>query len=90
MIKPEDFLNQNKKSRYDQIIGNLEKKNWHLDSIKNTVTEAVNNIKKAETRSFVIYGEPQCGKTEMMIALSGKLLDDGYKFIIIDLLCKIY
>ena len=83
MIKPEDFLNQNKKSRYDQIIGNLEKKNWHLDSIKHTVSEAVNNIKKAETRSFVIYGEPQCGKTEMMIALSGKLLDDGYKFIII-------
>jgi DNA replication protein DnaC len=30
----------------------------------------------------VIYGEPQSGKTEMMICLTAKLLDDSRKFIL--------
>jgi hypothetical protein len=39
------------------------------------------NLKNGQ-RSFVIYGEPQSGKTEMMIALTAKLLDEGYKIIV--------
>ena len=34
-------------------------------------------------RSFVIYGEPQSGKTEFMIALTCKLIDEGYETIFI-------
>jgi hypothetical protein len=30
----------------------------------------------------VIYGEPQSGKTEMMICLTAKLLDEGFEFIL--------
>ncbi|MGY4316690.1 hypothetical protein [Bradyrhizobium sp. JR3.5] len=37
---------------------------------------------RAGTSSFVIYGEPQSGKTEMMICLTAKLLDDGNRVII--------
>jgi hypothetical protein len=37
---------------------------------------------RSGTTSFVIYGEPQSGKTEMMICLTAKLLDDGYRIIV--------
>jgi hypothetical protein len=33
-------------------------------------------------QSFVIYGEPQSGKTEMMICLTAKLLDSRRKFVL--------
>jgi DNA replication protein DnaC len=33
-------------------------------------------------RSFVIYGEPQSGKTEMMICLTAKLIDAGFGVVI--------
>jgi len=46
------------------------------------VSEAVANI-KGDQKSFVIYGEPQSGKTEMMIALTAKLLDHGFRIVIV-------
>ena len=39
--------------------------------------------KEKKGNSFVIYGEPQSGKTELMIALTCKLLDCGFKTIFI-------
>jgi len=39
-------------------------------------------LKQGGQQSFVIYGEPQSGKTEMMICLTAKLLDDGHRFIV--------
>ena len=36
----------------------------------------------AGVRSLVVYGEPQSGKTEFMIALVCKLLDSGKKTIL--------
>ncbi|MDA8669194.1 DEAD/DEAH box helicase family protein [Alphaproteobacteria bacterium] len=83
MISARDFLNIGKKSRYELILDDLRKRKYHLDSIIKTVENSVENIKKKETRSFVIYGEPQSGKTEMMTTLTGKLLDEGFKFIVI-------
>lgn len=35
------------------------------------------------TRSFVVYGEPQSGKTEFMIALACKLIDEGFQTIFV-------
>ena len=83
MVRAEDYINFGRKSRYDTIISDLETRGFYLDSIKSTVEEAVANIKKKESRSFVIYGEPQSGKTEMMISLTAKLLDEGHKFIVV-------
>ncbi len=48
------------------------------DTIKNVVANLDDNIK-----SFIIYGDPQSGKTEMMIALTAKLLDLNHKLVII-------
>lgn len=50
--------------------------------IEKAVSESLTNLDTGN-KSFVIYGEPQSGKTEMMIALTAKLLDDGHKIIII-------
>lgn len=51
-------------------------------SIENTVEQTIQNLGMAQSRSFVIFGEPQSGKTEMMIALNARLLDEGFKIII--------
>lgn len=69
-------------NRYERHLEALQKANKQTNSIEKAVVDAIQNIEEGLTRSFVIYGEPQSGKTEMMIGLTAKLLDEGYKIII--------
>lgn len=69
--------------RYEKRLKELKGQNRNTESIERAVSGAIDNIHKHKTRSFVMYGEPQSGKTEMMIALTAKLLDEGHKIIII-------
>lgn len=69
-------------SEYQKRLQALKAKGFQTDNIETTVDESINNLKSG-CASFVIYGEPQCGKTELMIALSAKLIDIGKKIIII-------
>ncbi len=69
-------------SRYERRLRQLTSDNKEVDRIKKVVEESVENINKGQC-SFVIYGEPQSGKTEMMIALTAKLLDEGFKIIVV-------
>jgi hypothetical protein len=78
-FNPSDYEDVNL-NRYKVFLDSLD---HPTDSIEKTVNQAVNNIKKENTKSFVIYGEPQSGKTSMMIALTSKLLDENFKFIVI-------
>ena len=55
---------------------------FYTNNIRKVIKKAVENIEN-QVKSFVIFGEPQSGKTEMMIALSAKVLDLKYRFIII-------
>ena len=71
-----------KNDRYEQHIATLQEDKKQTDCIEKAVDSALENIKGGQTRSFVIYGEPQSGKTEMMIGLTAKLLDSGHKIII--------
>lgn len=68
-------------NRYERRLSKLVSMGNEVDRIKVVVENAVTNT-AAGQRSFVIYGEPQSGKTEMMIALTAKLLDEGFKIII--------
>jgi hypothetical protein len=70
-----------KKERYKHQISRLQKAGKQTSSIEEAVTKASDNIARG-TRSFVIYGEPQSGKTEMMICLTARLADQGAKVII--------
>lgn len=49
--------------------------------IEAAVSSACDTL-NSSTTSFVIYGEPQSGKTEMMICLTAKLLDDGHRIVV--------
>lgn len=55
---------------------------FYTDNIRRVIGKSEENINNG-IKSFVIFGEPQSGKTEMMIALTSKLLDLNYRFIII-------
>lgn len=68
--------------RYAVQLKRLQAKNLQTDCIERTVAAAAENIDKHHTPAFVIYGEPQSGKTEMMICLTAKLVDEGHNIII--------
>lgn len=69
--------------RYKRHIDQLDGNHEFTDSIKETVEEARHNIIDLKARSFVIYGQPQSGKTAMMIALTAALLDANYPIVIV-------
>lgn len=69
-------------NRYERRLAKLVSESQQVDRIKSVIESAVKNIKVGQN-SFVIYGEPQSGKTEMMIALTAKLLDIGFKLVIV-------
>jgi len=68
-------------SQYERQLRRLSEGAREVDAIEQAVKGAIENI-DGGVRSFVIYGEPQSGKTEMMICLTAKLLDLGYDFIL--------
>jgi len=72
-----------KNTRYERQLSRLRDSNLHIECIEKAVDSAIKNIHDQQSRSFVIYGEPQSGKTEMMILLTAKLLDEGHKIIIV-------
>lgn len=68
-------------ARYAGQLQRLKKQNIDTAKIEAAVDGATANI-SAGTLSMVVYGEPQSGKTEMMICLTAKLLDEGRKTIV--------
>ena len=73
----------NKDLRYKRQIKRVLNLGLEIDCIEKAVESAVDNLLHNRTRSFVIYGEPQSGKTEMMIALTARLLDEGNRIIVV-------
>lgn len=69
-------------SRYTTQIQRVKFEGRSSDSIETTIIEACDSLDTG-TDSFVIYGEPQSGKTEMMICLVAKLLDLGYSTCVV-------
>jgi hypothetical protein len=68
-------------NQYQERIQLLNSGGTITTEIEHTVEGAIANLKKG-AKSFVIFGEPQSGKTEMMIALNARLLDEGYDVVI--------
>ena len=69
-------------SQYERQLHRLTKAGITVDCIEETVRSALKGMSGQGRKSFVIYGEPQSGKTEMMICLTAKLLDEGRGFIL--------
>lgn len=72
-----------KSARFDWQMSRLRDDKKYTKSIEKAVEGAIGNIHNKLSRSFVVYGEPQSGKTEMMICLTARLLDEGHKIIIV-------
>lgn len=70
------------RDEYSKRLKILQTEGIDVKHIDETVNKSINNLNDGVT-SFVIYGEPQSGKTELMIALTAKLLDEGNETIII-------
>lgn len=68
--------------QYERQLHRLIKEGKEVNCIEKAVRDALKSLSGSGQRSFVIYGEPQSGKTEMMIALTARLLDDGRNFIL--------
>ncbi|WP_273426068.1 Z1 domain-containing protein [Marinobacter sp.] len=81
-MKWKDIVGDVGNNQYNKRIALLKEKGLYTTSIENTVEKTIDNIKSGNGRSFVIFGEPQSGKTEMMIALNARLLDEGTGVII--------
>lgn len=71
-----------KESCYPKRIEFLNTLGRDTSIIQEGIADTVNAL-DAGARSFVVYGEPQSGKTEFMIALVCKLIDEGYKTIFV-------
>ena len=69
-------------SAFDDRLNYLSTRNRDVSIISDGVRQVIENISSG-TRSLVVYGEPQSGKTEFMIALVCKLLDEGKKTIFV-------
>ncbi len=68
--------------QYERQLQRLNAERKEVVCIENAVRGALENLRNKHGRSFVIYGEPQSGKTEMMICLTAKLLDESYPIIV--------
>lgn len=77
-----DKLTRGTGSKYATQIERVRYEKGYVTAIENTVVETINNLALGATR-LAIYGEPQSGKTEMMICLTARLLDEGHTCIIV-------
>jgi archaellum biogenesis ATPase FlaH len=71
-----------KVSQYETQLGRVKNNGLETHHIEKTVNQVSGNLDRG-IKSLVIYGEPQSGKTEMMICLTAKLLDKEKKCIIV-------
>ncbi len=76
------FKREPKDPQYQRQLARLVGEGKQTDCIEQTVEGALTNLSYTGRASFVIYGEPQSGKTEMMICLTAKLLDEGRLFVL--------
>lgn len=68
--------------RYERQLARVRNAGKQTSCISDAVNKSLDNIISGKARSFVIYGEPQSGKTEMMICLTAKLIDSGFNVVV--------
>lgn len=67
---------------YEKRIRSLRQSGRDISIIKDGIRDVLGVLDNG-CKSFVVYGEPQSGKTEFMIALTCKLIDLGLKTIFV-------
>jgi hypothetical protein len=70
------------RARYARYLEALRADGKSTENIEVAIGGATKSIASG-AKAFVIFGEPQSGKTQMMIGLTARLLDEGHKLIIV-------
>lgn len=70
------------KNRYENQLQIMRDKGLETRFVETAVEGAIAKLTGGGKNALVIYGDPQSGKTEMMICLTAKLLDDGHEIIV--------
>ena len=73
---------ENKELCYPKRIASVRSRGRETQHIENGISEAVRVLDR-DVKSFVVYGEPQSGKTEFMIALTCKLIDMNFETVFV-------
>jgi Z1 domain/SWI2/SNF2 ATPase len=68
--------------RYQKQLNRLKVEGIQTDCVEQAVNGTTAKLDTQNATSMVVYGDPQSGKTEMMICLTAKLLDQGYPIIV--------
>lgn len=69
-------------SQYQKQLNRIKAERKDTRMIEDAVAGVLTNMPKAAGKSLVIYGEPQSGKTELMVCLTARLLDEGHQTIV--------
>jgi hypothetical protein len=78
----QSFDDAKSSNTYETRIKTLNDRGQNTGRIEKGIAD-VEAVLASGAKSFVIYGEPQSGKTEFMIALTCKLIDRGFRTIFI-------
>ena len=70
------------KGRYSKQLNRLAANGISTTCVEQAVIETMGKVSAPGISSMVIYGDPQSGKTEMMICLTAKLLDEGHPIVV--------
>ena len=68
--------------QYAKQLARVRSAGMQTDKIDDAVSHVIANLPVASAGSLVVYGDPQSGKTEMMVCLTAALLDGGHKTIV--------
>lgn len=68
--------------RYEKQLHRIRAEGNETKCIETAVEGVMKNLPSAANGSLVVYGDPQSGKTEMMICLTAKLLDNGSRTLV--------
>lgn len=70
------------KDQYDRQLQRIRDDGLTTKMIEEAVADVLLKLPNASNNSLVVYGDPQSGKTELMICLTARLLDSGYPLIV--------
>ena len=70
------------KDQYRKQLNRLAAESQQTDCVDQAVSGVLASLRSGSRKALVVYGDPQSGKTEMMICLTAKLLDGGHRTLI--------
>jgi hypothetical protein len=70
------------KDQFERQLVRVKAANLQTDCVEEAAKGVLANLASGPPSALVVYGDPQSGKTEMMICLTALLLDKGYRTIV--------